>query len=250
MSDALTVAVHQPNFFPWLGYFAKILAADRFVCLDDAQLKNSGGSWSNRVKLIVGGKPQWITAAIDRSRPGLHAICDSDFADTDWREKARRSIELNYRKSTHFDDTMALLEPLLMSQTSNIADYNLTATVAICEALRIDTPIVRSSELAVHSAATERLIALVKRAGGTAYLSGDGAGGYQDDEMFSREGIGLAKLGFAHPVYPQRDGTPAEFEAGLSIIDLLMNVGPENARERLDESLAKSGLRGAQAFGS
>ena len=47
------VAIHQPNFFPWLGFFDKILCSDVFIVLDHVQFPKSEGNWSNRVRMAV-----------------------------------------------------------------------------------------------------------------------------------------------------------------------------------------------------
>ena len=67
----ILVAIHQPNFFPWLGYFDKIRRADFFILLDDVQYPKTGaGSWSNRVKVMINGEGRWLTAPVDRSFHG------------------------------------------------------------------------------------------------------------------------------------------------------------------------------------
>ncbi len=92
-----TVAIHQPNFFPWLGYFAKIANSDVFVLLDDVQFPKKGGSWSNRVKLIISGETRWVTAAIDRKYHGTRTNRGMSFLqDITWREKSLKSIESKY----------------------------------------------------------------------------------------------------------------------------------------------------------
>ena len=76
-----TVAIHQPNFFPWMGYFEKISRSDVFVFFDDVQFPKKGGSWSNRVKLLVSEEARWVTAAIDRSYSGTRTIREMFFLD-------------------------------------------------------------------------------------------------------------------------------------------------------------------------
>ena len=73
------VAIHQPNFFPWLGYFDKISKADSFVFLDDIQFPKKGGSWSNRIKLFISGDVRWVTAAINRDYSGTRNINEMEF---------------------------------------------------------------------------------------------------------------------------------------------------------------------------
>ena len=71
---------HQPNFFPWLGFFNKIYESDIFVLLDDVQFqKRSSGTWSNRVMLNIGGVPKWFTAPINRQFKGLKNISEIFF---------------------------------------------------------------------------------------------------------------------------------------------------------------------------
>jgi hypothetical protein len=225
------VAIHQPNFFPWLGYFDKIARSDVFVSLDHVQLPRTGsGTWLNRVKLLVGGADRWITAPIRRGS-GFQSVLDTELdAATPWRRKALASLQSSYKKAAHFDEVMALVEPLIANADDRLAEYNLTATRAIATALGLDAgKIVRSSDLPNESASNALLIALTKAVGGTTYLAGGGAGGYQEDELFAEAGLMLAYQSFEHPSYPQH-GAPDGFIPGLSVIDALMNLGIAGTR--------------------
>jgi hypothetical protein len=230
------VAIHQPNFFPWLGYFDKIVRADAFVSLDSVQFPKSGsGTWINRVKLLVAGEGRWITAPV-RKGHGLQSILDAEFDDAPWRRKVISTLQASYRKAPYFAETMTLIEPLVANGESKVADYNYHATCAIAAALGIDTgKIVRSSSLAAQGTSNELLIALTRAAGGGTYLCGGGAGGYQQDEVFAEAGVALVHQGFEHPTYPQHGGASA-FVAGLSVIDPLMNLGVEGTRALLGRS--------------
>lgn len=228
----IRVGIHQPNFFPWLGYFLKWHLSDRFVLLDDVQYPRAGsGTWVNRTRLLIGGSAQWATASVNRM-PGAVPIMHMQYNDTvDWRRKIMRSLEVSYAKAPHFQATSELIFPLLASDESNIAVYNETALVRIAEALGLDTAkVVRSSKLPSKGASTERLVSLVQAVGGDTYMSGDGAAGYQEDDLFAEAGLGIQKLNFVHPAYPQ---PAAEFVAGLSIIDALMNCGADGTRSLL-----------------
>ena len=68
------VAIHQPNFFPWLGYFDKIRRSDIFILLDDVQFSKTGGVWSNRVKVLINGEGRWLTAPVERNFHGTRNV--------------------------------------------------------------------------------------------------------------------------------------------------------------------------------
>lgn len=219
------VSIHQPNFFPWLGYFDKIIRSDIFVLFDDVQYPKTGGAWSNRVKLLVSGEPRWVTAAIDRNYHGTRTIREMTFLDKNpWREKILKTIEANYGRHPHYRECMTVVEPLLLNQEQNIAAYNIHAIDALCRALGIDTAKLQISSALPHTGSSNELLCSITHAvGGGAYMCGGGADGYQDESIFVRAGIELRRQAFLHPVYPQC--RHADFVPGLSVIDAVMNLG-------------------------
>ncbi len=227
------VAIHQPNFLPWLGYFDKVARSDTFVFLDDVQIQKTGGGWTNRVKVLVSGKPKWVTAPIDRNYHGGRKICETCFATVvDWRASVFRTFELNYKNAPHYDYARALIEPLLMNPEENLATYNATAILAIAEELDIPrTKFKWSSQLNHSGQSNELLVSIVKSAGGNAYMFGGGAGGYQDQEIFDAASIQLVSQSYQTSTYPQHGASV--FFPGLSIVDVLMNLGRDGARQLL-----------------
>jgi hypothetical protein len=223
MPDHRVVAIHQPNFFPWLGYFDKLARSDVFVLLDNVQFPKTGGSWLNRVRLAVNGQPQWVSMPVLRAHHGVRNIADVEINNTTpWRLKLLKTLQMNYRRSPHFDEVFPLVAKLVENQTDHLAEYNQSAITTLATALGLtDTELVLGSTLAVEGKSTDLLIAIVQAVGGTAYLCGDGAAGYQMDEKFAAAGLELIYQDFEHPFYPQT--TSQEFIPGLSVIDALMN---------------------------
>jgi hypothetical protein len=219
------VAIHQPNFFPWLGYFDKIRRADAFIFLDDAQFPKTGGSWLNRVKILQQGKARWLTAPIERNYSGTRLVSEMRFAgQDDWRDKTLKTLQAAYGRAPHYDATMALVTPLLTQPDNDLAAYNIHAITTLGTALGLQhKQLRRSADFALTTTATERLIALTKAADGTGYLCGGGAEGYQDDTLFAEAGLTLEYQNFSSWVYPQVGA--AEFVPGLSVLDALMQVG-------------------------
>lgn len=227
------VAIHQPNFFPWLGYFDKIARSDVFIFLDDVQFSKTGGTWSNRVKMLLAGEPRWVTAPIRRAFNGVALIHEIEWADEQpWRSKLLKTLVANYARVPHYRETMAWLEPLILLPENNLARYNMALIRAIADriGLRHDH-CVTSSSLGGQGQASELLIDLTRKVGGDCYLCGGGASGYQEDEAFSEVGLELRYQRFTHPLYAQAGGR--EFVPGLSIVDALMNLGFERVRQLL-----------------
>jgi hypothetical protein len=233
------VAIHQPNFLPWLGYFDKIGRADIFIVLDSVQLPKTGGSWANRVKLLVSGAPAWVTIPIVRGYHGTRTIADTELdSRAPWRAKVLKTVELNYRRAPQFEAVFPWLADLIANSAAKVAEYNVHAIQAITKALRIDAPkLVMASSLAVDGQSTALLVSMVRAVGGDAYLAGGGATGYQDDAMFTDAGLELRYQDFQHPVYRQFNS--AEFVPGLSIVDALMNCGFEGTAELLRQGRSK-----------
>ena len=218
------VAIHQPNFFPWLGYFNKIARADIFIVLDNVQFSKTGGTWSNRVRFLLQGRPIWATVPVERSFHGVRLVREMRVADGPWRVRLLRTFRGAYRRAPYFQEVFPLIEELIETPTNMIAEFNLTVVRALSGCLGLDPgKVIVGSTLGVEGAGTELLVNAVRAVGGSGYLCGGGAQGYQDDERFALAGIGLVQQVFKHPVYPQFGGS--EFVPGLSIIDALMNCG-------------------------
>lgn len=223
-------AIHQPNFFPWLGYFDKIRRADVFVFLDDVDYPKSGnsmGSWCNRVRVNVQGRPAWVRCPVVREH-GPQRIRDVRIdADRPWRAKFVKTLEANYRRSPFYRAAMAVLEPLVEHDTPWLAEFNMRAVTALAGVLGIGTRFVTQSAIPTDSTATMRLIEICRAVGADTYLCGGGADGYQDDALFAEHGVTLRYQDF----HPEPYGDPARFLPGLSVIDYLMNAGAP-ARDR------------------
>lgn len=229
------VAIHQPNFFPWLGYFDKIARSDVFILMDNVQFPKKGGGWSNRVQLAINGQAAWVTMPVVRSFHGTRIIRDRQINNsTPWREKLLKTVQINYARTPFFEQVFPLFKNLMNNPTDRLMDYNEAAIRAVAEAIGLDTSrLVIGSTLDTAGSATDLLISMTRAVGGTAYLCGGGASGYQEDEKFGQAGLELIYQQFQHPIYPQIN--TSEFVPGLSIIDALMNCGIDGTRRLLKQ---------------
>jgi len=217
----MIVAIHQPNYLPWFGYFAKIARADVFVFLDDAQY--SKNSYINRVQIDGSGNARWLTVPV-RYKFGdpINAV---RAAGSEWRQEHVRMLESHYRSAPFFSEVFEWLAPLLNSiQDDTIASMNGALVEAVAGHLGLRTRFLRASSMkAADVSGDDRLIALLRTLGsGVTYLSGQGGASYQDPAKFAAQDIQLVYSDFAPVAYPQgREG----FIAGLSIVDALFRVG-------------------------
>lgn len=219
------VAIHQPNFFPWLGFFDKIRRADTFVFLDAVDYPRAGsgsmGSWTNRVRLAIQGEPRWVTCPVRRMPLGS-PISAAMIDDTKpWRRKLLNTLTTNYHRAARFDDCMMLVEKLVCAPYVSLVEFNIGAIQSIARMVAPGCQFKRQSQLPCGGRATELLISIVKAVGGDAYLAGGGAGGYQKDSYFSECGVELVYQQFRACPY----GDKNSFMPGLSVIDYLMRDG-------------------------
>lgn len=233
MSDATSkiVAIHQPNFFPWLGYFNKLARADVFIVLDNVQFPKTGGTWMNRVKVCLNGQPDWISMPIVRSYHGTRRIHEMEINNASpWRKKLLKTLDLAYRRAPFHSEVLPVLGDLIENPTANLWEFNLTAMRTVAATMGLNPgKLILGSTLNVSGGGTDLLIAMVQAVGGTTYLCGGGAGGYQEDEKFAVAGVQLIYQNFVHPTYPQVGSN--QFSAGLSVIDVAMNCGFEGTRQ-------------------
>jgi hypothetical protein len=233
MADRV-IACHQPNFLPWLGYFAKISRSDVFFLLDDVQFTQGANrhNWTSRVRIGTANGPMWLSLPVRRSGEGKQLILDLKTDDQSrWLPKMVKTLDESYRKAPHSAECLRPIVEILLGHQGSVCETNIALIQAVCQMLGLGTTVICSSQQPVGGTATERLVNLTRSAKGTVYLSGDGADDYQLADEFKSAGIQLRKLGFCAQPYPQRRG--ADFFPGLSIVDALCNVGIERTKQLL-----------------
>jgi len=221
-----TVAIHQPNYLPWAGYFHKLAACDVFVYLDAVQYPR-GRSFAarNRIKTANGVAYLTVPVSLPRGREGRVSYLEAAFADSGWRDKHRRTLEQSYARAAYFDEVFALYNEALDAGDSLVA-VNIALIEAFTGYLGIHTRCVRLSDLLSEFGSKSQLIVDVCRAlDASVYLSGRGGGTeYNDESMLAANGIELRYDTFQERQYPQLWGA---FEPRLSVLDLLFNCGAD-----------------------
>jgi len=235
----LICSIHQPNFFPWIGYFLKISQSDIFIILDDVQTQKTAGSYANRVSIISSARHKWLVAPIKR-KSGVWNISDTQYHDSiPWRNQILGLIENSYRKAPFFKEFFPFLKNLILFPSNSLVEFNLNSLKAIMEYLSMpyEDKIIISSSLNIQTQATQRLIDLTKSVNAQTYLCGNGSDGYLEKNMFKQQNIQLKFMNIEPIHYPQLNLN--EFVPGQSIIDVLMNFSRENTIRYIKEEEIK-----------
>ena len=224
----MIVSIHQPHFFPWLNYFNKIANSDIFVVLDDVQFRRR--YFQNRAKIKVADKEKWITVPLEKhSRSTL--IKDMEILQDKSYQNIARTIENVYKRAPFFDDYFQQIENVLSKEFHSLNDLNIAILKLLLEILELDVPVYKSSELGIQAEEpNERLLKICLHFKATKYIAGKGGKNYMDQSMFSDKGIEILWQDYPNSqfVYEQL-GT--NFIPGLSVIDVLFNIGAAETKQ-------------------
>lgn len=219
------LAIHQPNYIPWLGYFAKMAESDIFVYLDAVQYPR-GQSFSPRNRIKTPNGPAFLTIPVDKSAAvdGKLTYRQVGFSGDKWRAKHLKTVEMSYKRAPYFEAVFERFRTVLEREESFV-DLNIALIDMVVDYLGIDVQRVRLSEiLDDFGQKSDLIVDCCRKMGATEYLSGTGGGkDYNDEAVLAAAGIALRYSRFAHPEYPQLWG---EFVSHLSVLDALFNCGP------------------------
>jgi hypothetical protein len=227
------LAIMQPYFLPYIGYWQLIHAADCFVLFDDAQYMRHG--WVNRNRILKpGGGWQYILVPLKSHElkdpiKNVHA-----HPDKNWRELILGQLAHYKKKARYFDETIEILRKFLFgSEDQSIAAINSYMIRSICSYLHINTEIILSSDKNFDYSkvgdAGEWALRITEQMGASEYINPISGAKLFDSGKFSNSNIKLSFLKTDEIIYSQRDS----FEPFLSIIDVLMFNGKEGTQELL-----------------
>ena len=225
-----SLAVMQPYFFPYIGYFQLMNAADLFVVYDNVKYTKKG--WINRNRILQNGKDVVFSIPL-RKGSDFWEIKDREISADFKKAKLLNQIRETYRRAPYFERTLSLVERIVLKEETNLFTFILNSIREICECLAIRTEIVVSSSLDIdHSLPGKtKVVALCKHVGADVYLNAIGGQELYSKDDFSTHGITLKFLKSKPFEYKQLDN---EFVPWLSIIDVMMFNSPDAIKECLD----------------
>tara|TARA_B100000700_G_scaffold296225_1_gene359891 strand:+ start:3259 stop:3984 length:726 start_codon:yes stop_codon:yes gene_type:complete len=223
------IAIMQPYFFPYLGYFQLINEVDRFVVYDNLKYTKKG--WINRNQILVGGKADVFSLPL-RKDSNLLSIKERSIATEYSREKLLAKIYGNYSKAPFFIQTFEVVKKIIECPNNNLFFHVLNSIQELCDYLLLSTKIQIASDIPIdHSLrGKEKVIAVCQTLGSNLYVNPISGKNMYDRQSFIKKGIDLRFLSMNETVYQQFDN---RFVPSLSIIDVLMF----NSREKVLELL-------------
>ncbi len=227
----MKLAIMQPYFFPYIGYFQLINAADEFIIYDNIEFTKKG--WINRNRILVNGSDAYITLPLRKDSDYLN-VNERFLADT-WkieRKKLLNRINEAYKKSPQFETIYPLIEKCLLFDDDNLFDFIYNSLDVIREYLNITTKFHISSDIEIdHSLkADKKIIAMCRAVGASTYINPIGGRELYSKNEFKRNAIDLLFLNTKEIKYKQFEN---EFIPHLSIIDVLMF----NSKDRIQTYL-------------
>jgi len=227
----MKLAIMQPYFFPYIGYWQLIHAVSRFVIYDDVNYIKGG--WINRNRLLINGNPAYITVPLHQPS-SFKRICDITLQPSpSWRDKRVKMIETTYRRAPSFAVVFPVVEQLIRYETDSLPDYLAHQLRTLSAFMGINTEFVTTSRRYENNdlAGQQRVLDICDREGATTYINPQGGQELYDPVIFRDRGISLRFMVTRPLRYRQRS---AGFVPNLSIIDALMEIGPVEIRPHLE----------------
>lgn len=253
----MTLAIMQPYFMPYLGYFQAIAAVDKYILYDNLAYIVNGWVNKNRIRQR-NNPPSWLIVPI-KQKSSYTLIADTQIDNSKpWKKKMLTSIRLAYAKADYLNEIMPLIEDILTSEYDTISELNCQSIIKICKFLDLKTEVVtdRTPYLKIEEGLklieggdysafpymnqthpikkAARPIAICKLEGSNHFVNAIGGTELYSKDEFAVYGI---KLDFIqmHDIRYTQKCTDGSFEPCLSIIDVLMHNGKEKTKQLLTE---------------
>jgi len=223
----MRVAIMQPTWLPWMGYFDLIDQVDQFVFLDTVQFSKQSWHCRNRVKTSHGSK--WISLPVS-ARFSEGTSLDTAVVHPERRmRKFAKTLHQEYASAQAFEREFPALADHLssISDSACLADVNIAFILFAMERLGITTKTVRAQSLPKFDGRVMRLIEICRLYGADTYVSAPGSADYiglDGIKRFEEAGIDVVFQRYDHPIYPQ---CGSGFLGFMSIVDLLLNAGEQ-----------------------
>lgn len=238
----MKLAVMQPYFLPYFGYFQLMASVDKFVVLDDVNYIQRG--WINRNRLLINGEAHTFTIPLSGASQNRR-ICDIELTAGPWQVKLIKKIRQTYSNAPYFKPVFELFEKIITMKALSLNEYLVFSLHQLTQQMGISTLIEPSSRVYKNSElkGQQRIIDICRREHADTYINASGGVDLYDLNLFEASDV---RLKFMHPstIRYRQFGKP--FVPNLSILDVLMFNSPGSVtnllwgNDSLDIALQKS----------
>lgn len=223
----MILTAHQPAYLPWLGFFHKIILSDIYVILDEVQFEKS--SFINRNKIKTPEGSQWLTVPVSMAGYRTKSILEMEINNSEnWSLNHWNGLYRNYKKTPYFHLYSDFFEATYKKKWTNLTDLLIYTMEFFLKELHIETKVIKQSQLHTKEKKQDLIIEICKKLNADKFVFGALGRNYAQEQTFKNNGIQIYFQDYQHPAYNQQWG---EFMPYMSIVDLLFNLGPENALE-------------------
>lgn len=216
----MKIAIMQPYFLPYLGYFQLINSVDRFIILDDVNYIKKG--YINRNNLLLNN--ELLTFTIPLAKASQNKFIDELSISSTFKiekEKHLKMFETAYKKAPYFENIIPVLEKIYYYEELKLSLFLTNSINLICKYLGINTEIIRSSSIFDKKGlrGEERIIDISITNCADIYINAIGGKELYNEDTFKKNNLELFFLKGKEIEYNQFSN---EFVPFLSIIDVLM----------------------------
>ncbi|MBV7419530.1 WbqC family protein [Comamonas sp. CMM03] len=214
----MTLGIMQPYFLPYIGYFQLIAAVDEFIVYDNIKYTKKG--WINRNRLLSNGEAATFSLPLRKDSDALD-IVHRELSESFDRKKLLNQFIGAYGKAPYFQETIALIQDILLYDSSNLFYFLKNSITAVCKHIGIPTRIQDSSALPIDHdlKSQDRVLAMCQATHATTYINPIGGVELYSRDAFEARGIQLKFIQSELHPYPQNHH---DFVPWLSIVDVLM----------------------------
>jgi hypothetical protein len=219
------IVISQPMYFPWVGLLEQVKLADIFVHYDDVQYTRG---FYNRVQIKTAAGPRWLTVPLRDWHRGQHINQVLIDDRVDWRREHKNSLIAAYRGAPFLEDLLSVVNAVFDQPAVTLSDISRGSVNALADyfGLGKGRMFVNASDLGIEGRSSQRLHDIVRAMGGSDYITGHGARGYLDHQLFERSGLAVSYMQYQRLPYAQLHG---DFDPYVTALDLIANCGSTGA---------------------
>ena len=220
----MRIAIMQPGYLPWLGFFELMYNCETFVILDDVQYTKK--EWRSRNRIRTKNGWMWLSVPVLTKNKRFQLINEVKINNSSpWQKKHLQSIMINYRKANYFEQYFSELKDIYKKSWEYLVDLDMEITMWLSRKLGVTTYLIRSSELKTIGKREEKIINICKAVGAEELYDSKAASSILDINKFQQAGIKIEFQNYLHPSYKQ---IYEPFLPYMSTLDLLFQYGKQS----------------------